>query len=84
MSTKLTSILIFRPSPFGRMYLCRDGSLSNNRADAAEHWATQFNAIVAENWIVNGPELACAEIVMTHCRHGVPDSWKYPPCDYCP
>lgn len=60
---KAKSILIYRPSPFGRMYLCADGTTSSNRADAAEHWGFQFKHIVRENWIVNTPERARAEIV---------------------
>ena len=57
------SIVIYRPSPFGRMYLCADGTTSSRREDAAVHWGTQFRAVVAENWIVNTPERARAEIV---------------------
>lgn len=48
-------ILIYTPRtsfPGGRAYLCADGSTSSNRADAQEHWGMQFDAVVAENWIV--------------------------------
>ena len=57
------SIVIYRPSPFGRMYLCKDGTTSSCRDDASEHWETQFTSIVTENWIVNTPERAKIEVV---------------------
>lgn len=63
MSKNAKRILIYRPSPFGRAYLCADGTTSTNREEAAEHWGIQFRAVVAENWIVNTPEKARAEIV---------------------
>lgn len=53
-------ILIYKlcPSfPGGRAYLCADGSTSSCREQAAEHWGLQFDAVVAENWIVQ-PALA--------------------------
>ena len=56
-------ILIYRNSPFGRMYLCRDGSTSTNRNEAGEHWEMQFESVVAENWIVNTPTPAQKEFI---------------------
>lgn len=38
--------------PGGRAYLCADGSTSSCREQAQEHWGCQFDAVVAENWIV--------------------------------
>jgi hypothetical protein len=63
MNENMRRVYIYRPSPFGRMYLCADGSLSNNRAEAQEYWSLQFDAVVAENWIVNTPERAQMEAV---------------------
>ena len=57
------SCLIFRPSPFGRMYLCADGTTSNNRNDAACFWLSQVADVIRENWIVNTPEPAQVEIL---------------------
>jgi hypothetical protein len=54
----LDRILIFRPSPFGRMYLCADGTTSSDKSEAAEFWRMQFDQVVRENWIVNTPERA--------------------------
>lgn len=56
-------IVIYRPSVFGKMYLCADGTTSNDRAQAAEYLESQFLSVVAKNWIVNTPESACAEFI---------------------
>jgi hypothetical protein len=56
-------ILIYHPSPFGRMYLCADGTTSSNRDSAAEFWDIQFATVVQENWIINTPEKALAEFI---------------------
>lgn len=56
-------VLIYRPSPFGKMYLCVDGTTSSDREQAAEFWDIQFDAVIAENWIVNTPERAQMEEV---------------------
>jgi len=48
-------ILIYKLSPSfpgGRAFLCADGSTSSCREHAAEHWGSQFESVVAENWIV--------------------------------
>lgn len=49
-----TRVIIFRNCGDCRMYLCADGTLSGNREHAQEHWASQFDAIVAENPILTG------------------------------
>lgn len=66
----IREIVIFRPCasfPGGRAYLCEDGSTTSERDQAARHWNIQFDAIVAENWIVNSDgenkHAACAEFV---------------------
>jgi hypothetical protein len=51
-SSKRKSIRIFHDTPFGRCYLCRDGTMSTDPSEAAVHWGSQFRAIIAENWIV--------------------------------
>jgi hypothetical protein len=63
MKTNLKSIIIFRPDQTGKMYLCRDGTLSSCREDAAEHWGFQFRHVVKDSPIVNSPNRARAEIV---------------------
>jgi hypothetical protein len=59
------SCIIFSPSPFGRMYLCADGTTSSERTHAAVHWLSQAPVIIRENWIVNTPAPAQVEIIST-------------------
>ena len=60
----MKTILIYRKSPaFGKMYLTKDGAVSNRIEDAAFFWASQFRKVVRENWIVSCGGKACAEIV---------------------
>jgi hypothetical protein len=53
------SIVIFKrttSAPGGKAYLTAAGYLSSERSDAAVHWLSQFDGIVAENWIVQPSE----------------------------
>lgn len=50
MSNERKSILIYSETGTGRRYLTADGSLSSNIDEAAHHWASQFDDVVAENW----------------------------------